>query len=1109
MSDALQRQLALDTSRSFIVQAPAGSGKTELLIQRYLALLAGVELPEQIVAITFTRKAAAQMRSRVLAALTNANREDRPKQPHRIRTYELARQALARDRKYKWFLVEQPARLKIDTLDALNVWLAHRLPAAAGGIAAARIVDDARDCHELAARRLLQGLADGSPVASALQRVLEYSDSSLEQTVARFAVLLSTRDQWLDHLFAGDGAEFRANTEQAVRRAMDENIASVAAMLADRNLEQLVPLLRHAAEHSRNSGESFLPWLSLQTMPAPTHAHVEAWKSLPELLLTRQGMWRKQLSAVGFSRRFPEQHARLEDLIAQLAESEDVRLALVGLKRLPDALPGPVWWEAMSALRLSLRHLVAELRLVFAERSAADFVELALAAHRALGSAERPSDLLLALDRRIQHILVDEFQDTSRAQVRLLELLTAGWEREDGRSMFLVGDPMQSIYRFRNADMSLFLRTKHLGIGDLRFETLELAQNFRSSPALIDWVNDTFSRIFPPADDVQAGAAAFCSCVAARAPSVDEKVQIHALRGTDPEAETRLVAQIVAAERAQSATRSVAILVQSRSHLVGLQAHLRSLGLDAHAVQIEAPNQHQITHDLIALTRALTHFGDRLAWLGVLRAPWCGLAWRDLHALCREDSDSAVWTLMNNARRLATLSDDGRSRLESARDVLHLAQHTRAEQSLSRWVQRTWRALGGPRCVLAPEDIEHAEQFFRVLSAAAARGDLDDPARLEELFDDPAASKDRPRASGIEIMSIHRAKGLEFDTVVLLGLGREPPADASRALYWHERLHEDGGASVLLAPSLPDSGEADPVARWLRHMEQHKDQAERARLLYVAATRARERLHLVGQLAEGRSRPPARSLLACLWPQVSAAFAAAEPDGAKVPTAVDAIEPKLRRLIAPVHDTSELPPDPADTGKTVHRPHFEWAGQAALQVGVVVHRWLQTIARDGVEQWTGERVRAAAERYRAELRLLGVESGELAGASERVVQALQAVLDDATGQWLLGRHGEAGSELPMMRVRDKRLESVRLDRTFVDDAGTRWIIDFKTSSHEGGSTEAFLDSEVQRYREQLERYAGIMSAVDKRPVRVGLYFPLLQAFRHWRPEVSGSPPARQ
>ena len=1097
MSDEPRRRRALDPNRSFIVQAPAGSGKTELLIQRYLALLSTVELPEQIVAITFTRKAAAQMRSRVLEALHAASRAEPPQQPHRLQTYQLAHRALARDRHKDWSLIAQPTRLKIDTLDALNVSLAQRLPVAAGGIATARIVEKGREHYERAARRFVRRLGDSSPAGGALQRVLEYTGGNTERMVLQLADLLSTRDQWLHDLFAGDDSEFRAIMEHRVRHVIDEDMAAAAKRLPEAAAGKLVPLLQHAARHSSGHAEAFFPWQKLERLPAPTLHNIKAWKALPELLLNRQGMWRKQLGVVGFSRQYAELGAQLKDLIAALSDSDDLRLALNELRDVPETSPGSAWWEHMEALRVSLRHLVAELRLLFAERNSADFVELALAAQAALGSAEQPSDLLLALDRRIQHILVDEFQDTSRTQIRLLELLTAGWEPGDGRSLFLVGDPMQSIYRFRNADMSLFLRAKHLGIGGIRCETLELTQNFRSRPALIDWVNGTFARIFPPADDIKAGAARFCPCKATREPHPDQTVQVHALRGIDPEAETRRAAEIVAAEKARSVSRSVAILVQSRSHLIGLQAHLRALGLDAHAVQIEAPNQHQVTHDLIGLTRALTHLGDRLAWLGVLRAPWCGLRWRDLHMLCRDDTDRAVWSLMNDEERVAALTADGRRRLEGLREVLQLAFRTRPNQTLARWVQRTWVTLGGPGCVMDPQDLQHAERFFPVLSAAATRGDLDDPATLESLFDDPTATAERPRGSGIEIMSIHRAKGLEFDTVVLLGLGRVPPRDDSKALYWHERLHADGdGTSVLLAPSLTGTEAMDSLTRWLKCIEQRKEYSERARLLYVAATRARQRLHLVGQLAEGKSRPPSRSLLACLWPQVSGAFEAA---GSAAPTTSppdDAIEPRLRRLVDPTRGTGPLPAVQADS---VRRPHFEWAGQAALQVGVVVHRWLHTIAREGVERWTESRVRAQPDRYRNELRLLGVDDRELADASERVMQALQAVLHDATGRWILAGYGEADSELPITRVSDGRVQRVRLDRTFVDEAGTRWIIDFKTSSHEGGSTEAFLDSEVERYRGQLERYAGTMAALDSRPIRVGLYFPLLRAFRHWAP----------
>ena len=1099
MSDSAQRRVALQTDRSFIVQAPAGSGKTELLIQRFLALLATVELPEQVIAITFTRKAAAQMRDRVLAALASAAREERPAQPHRLRTYGLARQALARDRKLGWSLVEQPARLKIDTLDALNVWLAQRLPIASGGIGAARIVENASEHYRTAGRRMMQQLGDGSPGARALRFLLEASDTSAERMVTLMAQMLATRDQWLPHVFGADASEFRVILERALRRSIEEDLVTLAQFIPEATGRRLVPLMRHVARHAPRYARQFEPWLRLEALPAPSVGHLKAWKALSELLLTGQGTWRKQPGAIGFSGQFASLGGELKELISSLADSEDLRVALVELRRVPASLPGPEWWDAMSALRSSLQHLVAELRVLFAERNTADFIELALAAHRALGSAARPSELLLALDRRIQHILVDEFQDTSRSQTRLLELLTSGWEPGDGRSLFLVGDPMQSIYRFRNADMSLFLRAKHEGIGDIRCETLDLSRNFRSAPAVIDWVNDTFTRIFPAEDDLRAGAARFSPCEAVRTISSRQTVQVHGLRGSDPDAETRRAAEIVAAERARSESGSVAILVRSRSHLAGLQNHLRALGLDAHAVQLEAPDRHQVTQDLIGLTRALTHRGDRVAWLAVLRAPWCGLSWKDLHALCRGDSDSTVWTLMHDAGRIAELTEDGQGRLKRLRAILQMAFVERSGLPLARWVQRTWLTLDGPACLLDSRDMERAEHFFTVLREATVRGDLDDPTTLDSLFDDPAAVVDRPRESGIEIMTIHKAKGLEFDTVVLLGLGRQTQSDKGRALYWHERVHADGEESVLLAPFFAELDEPDSHTRWLKGIEQRKECSERARLLYVATTRARERLHLIGQLPAGKSRPPAGSLLALLWPQVSPAFeSAGTPDDADQPDE-GAFEPQLRRLI----ETARPPEGARIAGADVERrPHFQWAGQAALQVGVVVHQWLHTIARDGIECWDVERVRADVNRYRAELQLLGVDENELRAASYRVMQALESVLDDTTGQWILTARREADSELPISRFADGNMENLRLDRTFVDESGTRWIIDYKTSAHEGGSIDAFLDSEVQRYRGQLERYARAMSSVDRRPIRVGLYFPLLRAFREWQPELA-------
>src|SRR5262249_8258910 len=125
-SDDAARAAALDPSRSFIVEAPAGSGKTELLIQRFLALLATVHEPERVVAITFTRKAAAEMRARVRRALAEAAAGEGGESPHRQTTLALARAVVARDDERSWALLAQPQRLRIDTLDAFNAWLAQQ-----------------------------------------------------------------------------------------------------------------------------------------------------------------------------------------------------------------------------------------------------------------------------------------------------------------------------------------------------------------------------------------------------------------------------------------------------------------------------------------------------------------------------------------------------------------------------------------------------------------------------------------------------------------------------------------------------------------------------------------------------------------------------------------------------------------------------------------------------------------------------------------------------------------------------------------------------------------------------------------------------------------------
>jgi ATP-dependent helicase/nuclease subunit A len=164
----------------------------------------------------------------------------------------------------------------------------------------------------------------------------------------------------------------------------------------------------------------------------------------------------------------------------------------------------------------------------------------------------------------------------------------------------------------------------------------------------------------------------------------------------------------------------------------------------------------------------------------------------------------------------------------------------------------------------------------------------------------------------------------------------------------------------------------------------------------------------------------------------------------------------------------------------------------------VVHRALMEISRDGVGAWDAARLERRRSAWRAMLAGLGIPQQELAGALERVTDALVKVIADERGRWLLDpAHACARSEFSLTGVDDGALVNVVVDRSFVDPEGVRWIVDYKSGRHEGGDMRAFLDREQQRYREQLQRYARLMSAMESRPIRLGLYFPSLGGWREW------------
>jgi ATP-dependent exoDNAse (exonuclease V) beta subunit len=678
---------------------------------------------------------------------------------------------------------------------------------------------------------------------------------------------------------------------------------------------------------------------------------------------------------------------------------------------------------------------------------------------------------------------------------------------------------MQSIYRFREAEVGLFLRARATGIAGVELEPISLSANFRSQAGVVEWVNATFSQVMPGREDIATGSVPYTASAATRAALPGAAVVMHPFFNGDTAGEAAKVAELVAQARRENTNAKVAILVRTRGHLREIVPQLQENGLRFRAIEIEELGHRPVVQDLLALTRALSHPADRLAWLAALRAPWCGLTLADLHALAGGDAVRTVWELMNDGTRVAALSEDGRARLERVRAVLQASSDGRCRGSLRERVAGAWFALSGPACVEGTTDLEDAEIFFEHLESHEEAGEIADPAAFEEGLAELYALPDVQADDGLQVMTIHKAKGLEFDTVIVPGLGRLPRADDTRLFLWMEQPRAEGD-DLLLAPIQETGAEDDPIYRWVRKLEAEKERLEFGRVLYVAATRARERLHLLGDVRVAADedgvmmiKPPGkRTLLGQLWSTVEPAFRDAVtrilPPGAAEQGAPDAaIDQSLRRIAsgwqAPVAPPRVKWVPPQDALRARDELEFSWVGETARLVGSVVHRWLQRIADDGLAAWDAQRIRKLRQAFEDELVACGLPSSDVADAAARVATTLEQTLADERGRWLLRAREDAQSELRLTGVTKDGIVNVVVDRTFTDEQGTRWIVDYKTGGHEGGDIEAFLDREEARYRPQLERYAALLKTSDNRPVRLGLYFPLLKGWRELKLKDEG------
>jgi len=1058
LNDSDQRRQATNPRQSFIVQAPAGSGKTEILSQRYLRLLATVNAPEQIIALTFTRKAANEMRERILRALQNTANGAQATSVHQQQTYSYAAEALARDQSLHWQLLQNPGRLRIFTIDSLCQQLTQAIPLQEKQIPYASISDKPQQHYMAAARACLDYAINHHQYHQPLKLLLKHVDNLQDKLLSLMGDLLARRDQWLLLLHDARLQE-KELCEQALSSIEQHELLRFVHCVPDDCRQQLPALARQLACIEANPASAryaLCDWHDFSQLDRPLA------DSLAALLLTSQNTLRKSFDHhVGLKKgtcddkEYHQLKSASKDLLSKLESTPDFLDALLQVKNLPAPHYDPKQWDVLQALFTFLPLLTAHLHLVFSEHNEVDFSAISQQAIQALGDDESPTDLALYLDNQIHHLLVDEFQDTSMQQFELLSKLVHGWQPDDGRTLFVVGDPMQSIYRFRAAEVGLFLLAKQQGIGPIKLNSLELSCNFRSTATIIEWVNHQFTAIFPQTDDIESGAVSFHPSAITQA--ADSSSYVKAYQFANNAQEAQALVDIAQTELEAHPDDNIAILVRSRGQLIDIMRVLRSQQIPCQGIEIDLLTKLPHLRDVWSLTQLLLMPANRLAWLAFLRSPWCGLSLTDVHCIANVDKKKSIYLALAQVEKITGLSEGGQTRARFVFNVIQQALACRHQQPLVAWISDCLHQLHLQH-ILTSSEQDDLEQFWLLLEQFAQDGQLVDLQLFKSELNKLYSKKVTP--SRLQVMTIHKSKGLEFDCVILPGLNAKPARMDTPLLRWL-KLPGQHGELLLLSPMKAAEDEHCALYDYIGKLDAQKNSYEQQRLLYVAVTRAKKRLYLF----DNRIKTSQGTLRYLLRNQEFI-----EPEELPLAEEQSTSLPALYHLpLDFYHQSAELIPS-AFTG-----PPLAVSDPAPRLLGIVAHELLQWMCN--VHPTSFDQVPWELAKNR--LRSLGFTPSEHETALARLKKQLLNLFTHPVGPWLIKAHEQERNEYELLLDTPDGLATRIIDRTFCDQ-GIRWVIDFKTG-REDEQTQA-------SYRQQVNDYARLLSSRFVEPIHCGLYY---------------------
>jgi ATP-dependent helicase/nuclease subunit A len=1046
--DRAARERSVDPRYNVALEASAGTGKTRVLVDRYVNLLrAGVD-PANILAITFTRKAAAEMRERILATLRSA--AERGEIPG-------ARWRELRDR---------TADINISTIDAFCLSLLREFPLEADldpGFSMADDMEVPRLIEESLDRtlRICRSVArDDETVALVFAQLNERrARRGLAALLNRRIVAPAVLDRFLARgpadLTLGSVAAHGASDLISIFRGMSGGLVRFVETGPPEPAFVLLAQRLQELERSVNAAQP--------VDPAIVHASFAASR---EYFLTQDGKPRSRLTVA--RGRFPS------------ARTWEVHRALV-VKHAPDLL------QAWQAFRRDLNVLVSrgvrrmfaiaesEYRRTLETHAVLDFHDVLLNALQLLRRMEEFAQSRYRLEARYHHVLVDEFQDTSRAQWELVELLIASWGEGAGLahtgplqpSIFIVGDRKQSIYSFRDADVSV-LREAGRRLERLRPDgnvRRTIARSFRSVAAILAFVNDVCAQLDTAASRADAFRYEEGDCFPLEG-GVESNDALGIVPGDTPEACAENVAEEISRLIAQDATvrdretgmrraarpGDIAILFRTRESHREFEQALERRGVPAYVYRGLGFFDADEIKDVLALLRYLADPTSNLRAAALLRSGFGCVSDEGLRRLA-----PGLAAALQQPDRGVVLDGDDRLALDVCRRSLRrwcgLVDRVPPAELLDLVLEESAYALRlrGPRLTYARENLKKIRAIIRRIQnrGYATLGRIADHLDRLAVGDEPNAVIDALDA--VNLMTIHAAKGLEFPVVFVVNAAR---GTGNRRDPIRIGGHPDGDAISVAVGDYRSQADEDDAAR---------EREETKRLLYVALTRARDRLYLSTALKDGRVLP-GRGSLAEVWPpSLLDAFAASYAGAERVdwngssgrihrfrtvgtqPDATSALSVPSSTVAAndadfePVVDSTAVrtsvaavvaaePTNPAQTA----------SGGSDLLVGLLVHRLLQ---RFGVAKEVDDGGIAAAvtECLRREHDTARVDPDVIRNVSAR----FRALRDGPE----LKSHYETGSvfhEVPFSFSMDGQIIRGAIDCLIRNADGSIRILEFKT-----------------------------------------------------------------